>query len=409
MSKKTHGETFGVFLKKILFLHVALFFLRYFFFVIEKLRRKDSSILLFFLTEKYYYDNSKYLFEYMREKNDFNSILFTSSRKLYDQLNKIYPSEVVYARSFKGLKLFLNTKNVVISYGTSAAAFNPFYLHEKCKNIIYMGHGTPVKRIGLQTPVWRRWGKKFQLQRYSYLTASSDVERLMLASGFDVDMDRIWITGLPRNDYLFSTPNQSPELLLKNPFLDRKVILYAPTWREYGYKTRFFPFDDFDPKAIEKFLEVNDAYLLIRGHKEDIKRDSVDTQFDIFSIKRVIDGGQEIFPDIHQLMPFVDILITDYSSIMVDFLLLNRPIIFLPYDLDKYNSYKGILLDYQRSTPGPKPDTQKEFLNQLTRYIVEPRTHETWRHKVCDMYHQHQDGGSCERIYHRISSLTQQQ
>jgi CDP-glycerol glycerophosphotransferase (TagB/SpsB family) len=331
--------------------------------------------------------------------------LFTPHPELYEKINQIYPGEVVYANSLRGFLLFFRTKNVIISYGTSAAAFKPFYLHEKCKNIIYMGHGTPVKRIGLQTPVWRKHGKKFQLQKYSYLTACSDVECLMLASGFDVELDRIWITGLPRTDYLLNPKIQNPEILKNHPYLEKKIILYAPTWREYGYKTQFFPFKDFDAKKIEDFLEQNDAYILIRGHKEDIKRNSLNKEFDIFSIERVLPAEQAQFPDVNQLLPFVDQLVTDYSSILVDFLLLNRPVCFLPYDLEQYNSYKGILLDYEKTTPGAKAFTQEEFLNHLKIYMEKPQTDEKWRQEVCDMYHHHQDGKSCERIYQRLKEI----
>ena len=82
-SQYSRTQQFVNFMQKIVFLHIVLFLMRRFYFLLEKLVPKDKRIALFFLTEKVYFDNSKYLFEYMREKNDFNSILFTPYKSLY--------------------------------------------------------------------------------------------------------------------------------------------------------------------------------------------------------------------------------------------------------------------------------------------------------------------------------------
>jgi CDP-glycerol glycerophosphotransferase (TagB/SpsB family) len=394
-------------MQKIVFLHIVLFFLRWIYFIIEKLIPKNKRIALFFLTEKHFFDNSRYLFDYMRVKNDFNSILFTPHKKLYRELKEKYPGEIVYAWSFKGFLLFLRTKHVIISYGISAAAFAPYYLHEKCKNIIYLGHGTPMKKMGLQTAVWRKYGKQRQLQKYTYMVGSSPLEQILHAAGFNMDMNHVWVTGLPRNDYLLNEFNLNTDLLLKNPFLDRKIILYAPTWREEGHKTHFFPFGDFNAKQLSNFLEEEDAYLLIRGHKEDIKRKSVEKTHDFFSIDRVIKADQDRFEDVYDLLPYVDILVTDYSSLWIDYLLLDRPIVFLPYDLEEYSRYKGFFIDFDENTPGAKSTSQEEFITHLKRYFEKPQTHAKWRKKIRDMYHTYQDNGSCERVYNEIRKLNQ--
>ena len=403
----TKRQQFVNFMQKIVFLHIVLFFMRWFYFFIEKLVPKNRRIALFFLTEKFFFDNSKYLFEYMREKNDFNSILLAQHKSLYRKLKEKFPGEVVYAWSLKGFFLFLRSKHVIISYGISAAAFSPYYLHEKCKNIIYLGHGTPMKKMGLQTPVWRKYGKQRQLQKYSFMAACSPLEQIMHGAGFNMDMNNVWVSGLPRNDYLLQNFNLSAELLLTNPFLDRKIILYAPTWREEGHKTLFFPFGDFDAEKLSDFLEKEDAYLLVRGHKEDIKRNSVEKTHDFFSIERVIKADQDRFPDVYQLLPYVDILVTDYSSLWIDYLLLDRPIVYLPYDLEEYRQYKGFFINFEENTPGTKSTTQKEFIIHLNRYFEQPQTHAKWRKKIRDMYHEHQDANSCERVYHEIRKLNQ--
>ena len=404
--KLSKTQRFLNFMQKIVFLHMLIFILRNFYYLMDKLVRKDKRIALFFLTEKYYYDNSKYLFEYMRQKDDFKSILFTANKDLYAVLQEKFPGEVVYAWSFKGLSLFLRSRNIIISYGISAAPFSPYYLHEKCKHVIYLGHGTPMKKMGLQTEVWQKYGKRYQMQKYSYMAGCSPLEQELHKAGFGMDINDVWVCGLPRNDYLLSA-SKDENLIEKHPYLNQKVILYAPTWREETQSAAFFPFQDFDSEQLDAFLEKEQAYILLRGHKEDIKRADELSHFDVSKMKRVMKADQDLFPDVYELLPYVDVLVTDYSSIWIDYLLLDRPIVYIPYDLEEYKKTKGLFLDFEENTPGYKAASYKEFENQIETYLQKPQEHADWRKTIRDMYHTHQDGESSQRVYQLIKELNQ--
>jgi len=403
-NKLSKTQLFVNFLQKIVFLHLVIFVLRNFYCLIEKLVRKDKRIALFFLTEKYYYDNSKYLFEHMRQKEDFRSVLFTANKGLYATLQEKFPGEVVYAWSLKGLLIFLRTKNVIISYGISAAPFFPYYLHEKCKLVIYLGHGTPMKKMGMQTEVWQKYGKRYQMQKYSYMAACSPLEQVLHGAGFHIDMNHVWVSGLPRNDYLLSA-SKDEVLTDKHPYLNQKIILYAPTWREETQSAEFFPFQDFESEQLDAFLEKEQAYILLRGHKEDIKRADELSRFDVSKMKRVMKADQDLFPDVYELLPYVDVMVTDYSSIWIDYLLLDKPIVYIPYDLEEYKKTKGLFLDFEKNTPGYKAASFKEFVGQIATYMERPQEHAEWRKDICDMYHTHQDENSCERVLQEIRKL----
>ena len=404
--KLSKTQQFIAFMQKIVFLHLVIFVLRNFYYLLEKLVRKDKRIALFFMTEKYYYDNSKYLFEYMRKKDDFKSILFTANKSLHAQLQEKFPGEVQYAWSLKGFFLFLRTKTVIISYGISAAPFFPFYLHEKCKGVIYLGHGIPMKKMGLQTTAWQKYSKRYQMQKYSYMVGCSPLEQELHKAGFGMDINDVWVSGLPRNDYLLSA-QKDEALIEKHPYLNHKVILYAPTWREETQSAEFFPFQDFDSEQLDAFLEKEQAYILLRGHKEDIKRADELSRFDVLKMKRVIKADQDLFPDVYELLPYVDVLVTDYSSIWIDYLLLDRPIIFVPYDLEEYLRTKGLFLEFEKNTPGFKADNYKEFEHQIETYLNKPQEHVDWRKDIRDMYHTYQDGESSQRVYKLIKKLNQ--
>ena len=75
--------------------------------------------------------------------------------------------------------------------------------------------------------------------------------------------------------------------------------------------------------------------------------------------------GEEAAEDVTGVLGIFDLLVTDYSSIYIDYLLTEKPLIFLPYDKEKYLKGRGMNFDYDEVTPGPKPGTMKEFLWEL--------------------------------------------
>ena len=104
--------------------------------------------------------------------------------------------------------------------------------------------------------------------------------------------------------------------------------------------------------------------------------------------------------DIYPLFPLVDVLVTDYSSSFADLLLLDRPLVFYPYDLERYQANEGLAAEYDAITPGPKARTFPELLACLEETL---RTQgAAWaeeRRRVRDLYHAFQDGKSSQRIW----------
>ena len=77
--------------------------------------------------------------------------------------------------------------------------------------------------------------------------------------------------------------------------------------------------------------------------------------------------------DINEILPAVDLLITDYSGIYLDFLLCDNPVMFIPYDLKQYQTeLRGLLFDYDLFTPGSKIDTLKNFIKEGQIYLDNP-------------------------------------
>ena len=97
-----------------------------------------------------------------------------------------------------------------------------------------------------------------------------------------------------------------------------------------------------------------------------------------------------------------DLLISDYSSIVLDYLLLDKPIVYLPYDYDEYNQVRGFSFDYHKHRAGPVINTQKELMLFLSD------TEDKYRNKrveLMHLFHKYQDGKSSKRLYNFINKL----
>ncbi len=375
-------------------------------FTIELFYKKNNNILLYFFSKgEGFSDNSKYLFEYLENNSDYNQVLFTLEKELYKELNNVYPGKVVFGLSPKGIKTFFRVKHIIISNGIDRISFYPYLLSTKTKNIIQLWHGSLFKRLGFQVKDWDTIKSRKEYQKFTKFVVCSTMEKFMAASCFNLSIDQIWLTNYPRNDYVL---NPTLDLSKEHPYLNKKTILYAPTWREEGHKVEFFPFKDVDINEIQKFLENNDAYLLIRGHASEMERIADLYDLDLNKTNRIISAHQAIFPRTEQLLPHVDILITDYSGIAIDYLLLNRPIIYLPYDLETYCSYRGLMYDFDEFVAGPKVFDQKDFLAKLKLYIYSPETDTNLRLSKQKQFHDNIDGKARARLKDNIDILVKQ-
>ena len=163
-----------------------------------------------------------------------------------------------------------------------------------------------------------------------------------------------------------------------------------------------FPFPDMDLEELQRLLEEPDACLLLRGHY----LDDVTVRDGAGGAEgggRVIMANRDTVEDVQELLPFVDVLVSDYSGIWVDYLLLDRPIIFVPYDLEEYSRSPGLMYDFEEVSPGPKVASFQEFAASLRECLRDPSRMGEERLKARRMFHEHEDSKACERLYRIIS------
>lgn len=326
--------------------------------------RPDSHIWLFSSTDNSHYNyNSRYLFEYVKENlPEITPLFVINDPELRSSLSSKYGKQYfIETESIQGIRQALSAGVWFTSAGLPAYGTG---LHKK-RLIINLWHGVPLKKIALLDPNLKKaariYFKKIFSENYTCILTTSHELIPLMARSFAVSEDKIKVWGQPRNDGLFQK-NDCREILGQLfPDLPEytKTVLYAPTFRDYG-QVQLFPFKDFDQKQLEAFLDEKNMLLFIRTHVAEQGSAAP------YLGKRIRFLGNEQAEDVTGILNIFDCLITDYSSIYIDYLLTDKPMIFLPYDRQQYLDGRGMNFDYDDVTPGPKPETFNDFLDALS-------------------------------------------
>ncbi len=326
--------------------------------------RPDFHIWLFSSTDNSHYNyNSRYLFEYVKENlPEITPLFVINDPELRNSLSSKYGKQYfIETESIQGIRQALSAGVWFTSAGLPAYGTG---LHKK-RLIINLWHGVPLKKIALLDPNLKKaariYFKKIFSENYTCILTTSHELIPLMARSFAVSEDKIKVWGQPRNDGLFQK-NDCREILGQLfPDLPEytKTVLYAPTFRDYG-QVQLFPFKDFDQKQLEAFLDEKNMLLFIRTHVAEQGSAAP------YLGKRIRFLGNEQAEDVTGILNIFDCLITDYSSIYIDYLLTDKPMIFLPYDRQQYLDGRGMNFDYDDVTPGPKPETFNDFLDALS-------------------------------------------
>lgn len=375
------------------------FILPYLFLFLDSIIPKKKNLLIFAAHRgERFCDNSKHLFlKFLKfYKNEFEIIWISAKKDVYKKVAKeVGNVHSIYLYSLGGLWKLARSRVIFFTHGTGDI---PYFKFSFRKKLVLLWHAISFKMTGLLDPKMKKKDKrKWQREtnRYSFIISSSDIDRYVKSCCFGVSVEKIKITGLPRNDMLYESLKDK-SLISKYKFLEGKIILYAPTYRREG-EAKFFPFPDFDPFFLNTFLEEKNAYILLRSHyHENIPNEKLPL------IKRIYYTDWEKFEDVQEILLITDILITDYSSIFLDFLILNRPIIFIPYDKENFFKNRKLLYEYEIITPGPKIKTQKELIFWIEKFLTNKEEYQKEREIIRSLFHKFSDGCSYKRIYNLI-------
>lgn len=203
-------------------------------------------------------------------------------------------------------------------------------------------------------------------RKYTKASVTAEPIRECFAEAFDIGIERVKAVGSPRTDMFFDekAKQEAGERVYESfPQLkDKKVVLIAPTYRGRKVEDATYDFDRLNINGLVK--ELGKEYqIVVKWHPalySNIKRGIV-----AFDGKGVVDASS--YSDINDLMVVADILVTDYSSVIFDWYLLNKPVIYFTYDLEEYEAGRGLYFDFDEYVYGQVVTDYKELLNAIKR------------------------------------------
>ncbi len=242
---------------------------------------------------------------------------------------------------------------------------------KKQTRYMYTGHGSGFKLCGNSCP-----GRKdFDYGSTDIICVDSDYEKMIFKTSFNAKDSSFLECGRPANDILWNATEELKLFLRQklNIPADKKIILYAPTWRDSVNSGKSY---DIAPPIDFKKWENNlgkDYIVLFRAHH--ITTKVLGVKFNDF----VIDVSD--YPNVNDLLIASDILISDYSSIIMDYCILERPIFSFAYDYDEYLKERGTYVDIDEKLPNKSCRTQDELLNRIENINYKIECDNTMRFK----------------------------
>jgi len=272
------------------------------------------------------------------------------------------------------------------------------------KKSMYIFHGGLIKRHPSKSHnfLTERAGN---VRKMDYVVGFSERDKNHYMLGKDGKPNgtyKLFPLGLPRNDKLFSNSYKQASRAYydeKYNLQGRKILLYAPTFRNSSEEIRL-PFSESDFERLNDFLKQHNWTMIFRPHyiESIIPSEVLESKEHILTL----DVKKE--EDSQRLLAVTDVLMTDYSSIFVDFLILDRPICFLPFDLELYEEENGLVIDYKNRTciPGPSIENVNQLLEHFKELEEGKDDYKEQRTKSKGYYYDVCDDKSCKRVWDAI-------
>jgi CDP-glycerol glycerophosphotransferase len=351
--------------------------------------------------------NAKFLFEYMRKDARYECHYLFRNPRVYEHYKKSYP-EAIYAYSWRGLWLAARARVFVVTHSRLDVPVS--LLRKVC---IQTWHGIPIKPLGflkhgtLRKRIRNHVYKWIDYDAPHYYLSSSRYVSQLLAGVFRQPLEKFVETGFPRDDALIQGDRaEIKKKVIRSLGLDEsaKLILYAPTWRDYAFE--YFGFPHYEPQQVAEFhatLLANNAYLLLKSHRNG----PLQLPGELRS-ERLIDMDLGEIDDVQELLMASEYLITDYSSICLDGLILNLPMLFVVSDRERYENRTGpFCCDYELMATGPKVSTLDGFNLELQKLLSGDDAYVAQRDFVSELLRSPQGELSCPRVTRFINTLLQ--
>lgn len=352
-----------------------------------------------------YSSNAKALYEYMktRYKDSMNFVWAVSSDKMVKQLNSIG----IEAYKIGNDDYFEKMKETDIFFSTHCNI-----LGEKNEKSLYieLWHGISPKHIGYMSDNMLESDRKWYFsikEKVDYFIVPSDFWRVIFATRFNIEYSRVLSLGYPKLDYIASSNAKDNLRLALNEDVSgfSKIIYYMPTFRKGCNRElesqinedNIFNIEKYEESELLKFLEDNNYLLCIKKHPSE----ELNLKYVASKNIRVIEEKYLSDNDltVNDILNAADLMITDYSSLGIEFVFLNKPVIYLTNDVEEYRKNRGFTFD---NIDFWMPGHQVKNINELKSGILDSLSEdfkykEALKNKKQLWFSDLKDGG-CDRI-----------
>ena len=346
--------------------------------------------------------NTKYLFLYTTNLTNIESIWLCDDKYMLKEFRARGYKNVISRNSFKGIMAVINAKfwfsNVT---SNQVSKFNSRIGRQI---LINFWHGIPLKKIQADDKSWFNIKNRiiqFLDKDSNYYIVNGNYEQQCYTTAFQKDKEFIKILGSPRLDVLLNDiPNA--DLFMEKDFEiikafkqnGKKLFIYMPTWRDTGANVSCW----LKSEKLREFLKQNNIIFICKLHPYDKNSNNIKSDETIY----IMDNESDVYP----ILKYTDSLITDYSSVYFDYLLIDKPILYFVPDLEEYQEKcRGFYRPFEELTAGIKVYNEEELMNAMQDIVNGIDNYKEKRKILRDEMFKYQDGKNCERAMEFIRSL----
>ena len=344
--------------------------------------RDEKLVLLSSYGGKQYSDSPRILFEVMKTDPRFSDFRYvwafeSPSHIEVDGAEKVRIDSVRYFLCPLKAKIWIT--NVNIERG----------LHFKRPHTVYLNtwHGTGPKKGGNAVP-----GRKdYDFSQVDILCVDGKYMRDVMLQYFGACERGLLYSGRPREDELFRFQESDRKRIRNRLRLpeEKKIILYMPTWREYGNQ-------ELDYNYWHSYLADQYVVLIRAHHFAGAMKHTHECDSFFYDVSA--------FPNVNELYWIADILISDYSSAFFDYGLLGKPMICFAYDYDRYTREYGLFMDLQNEFPGGIKRSEQEVIDEIYTIASDYTAASGLCRQYCESYVTH-NGDATEQCLNRLAEL----
>lgn len=239
-------------------------------------------------------------------------------------------------------------------------------------------------------------------KKYTKAITSGEGIRQCYAEAFSISIDKVQAVGFPRTDMFFDkelVAKRKENVYQKYPFLKgKKVILFAPTYRGTKVSEANYNFEGLDLDKI--YHELKDEYVFIFKWHPALYNNLVFEKVEGYDLTPYKDFYYDLSEerDINDLLLVTDILITDYSSVIFDYVFVDKPIIYFAYDLEEYAEGRGLYFSFENYVYGKIAKNDDELIEAIKIEDMEEEKRKIFKNKFLSAC----DGHSTEKTYQWI-------